>query len=188
MKRARDFRLQATSRNSIAPVSILNEPGHSRCSFWTIRGIGSILEIPNRIAVRTLIAVGVFLTISFSSSVSEVQTSTGTPFPSPNNSVGLPQSPFPDPFHGMDEISQRQFQLRLKELNLQRQKQLTSDSVKLLALANELKADVDKGGSDAPTPEQARKAEQIEKLARSVRDKMKAVDSPVPTMQPIRRK
>ena len=88
----------------------------------------------------------------------------------------------------MDEISRQQFQKQLKELNIQRHKQLASDSVKLLALATELKAEVDQAGNADPTPDQLRKAEQIEKLARSVRDKMKADDTPGQPMAPIRRK
>ncbi len=66
-------------------------------------------------------------------------------------------------------------QKRIAELNLQRQKQMTEDTKKLLALANELKTDLDKNNTkDTPSMMEVRKAEMIEKLAHGVRDKMRA--------------
>lgn len=63
---------------------------------------------------------------------------------------------------------------RLKALDEQRQKQLIDDTNKLLALANELKDEVDKTNKDTLSLSVVKKAEQIEKLAKSVKDKMKA--------------
>jgi hypothetical protein len=60
-----------------------------------------------------------------------------------------------------------------KMRNSERQKQLVADTQKLLALANELKSDVDKSTKDQLSLDVIRKAEEIEKLAHSVRDKMK---------------
>ncbi len=44
---------------------------------------------------------------------------------------------------------------------------------KLLSLANELKADVDKSSKDTLSLDVVRKADEIEKLAHSVKEKMK---------------
>ncbi len=67
------------------------------------------------------------------------------------------------------QMEENQVKLR----NVERQKQLVADTQKLLALANELKSDVDKSTKDQLSLDVIRKAEEIEKLAHSVRDKMK---------------
>lgn len=54
------------------------------------------------------------------------------------------------------------------------QKQLADDTAKLLQLANELKAELDKSSKDTLSLSVMKKAEQVEKLAHKVRDEMKA--------------
>ena len=91
--------------------------------------------------------------------------------------AGLPENanPRPDGVRALrDSMSQQENAKRLKELNIQRQKELTSDTARLLQLANELKSDTDKGEKDKLSMLEVRKAELIEKLAKAVRDKMKA--------------
>jgi hypothetical protein len=63
------------------------------------------------------------------------------------------------------------YQAKLR--NSDRQKQLVADTQKLVALANELKSDVEKSNKDTLSMDVIRKADEIEKLAKSVRDKMK---------------
>jgi len=53
------------------------------------------------------------------------------------------------------------------------QKQLADDTAKLLQLANELKAEMDKSSKDTLSLSVIRKSEQVEKLARKVREEMK---------------
>jgi len=60
-----------------------------------------------------------------------------------------------------------------KSRNSDRQKKLVSDTERLLALANELKAEVDKTNKDTLSLDVIRKADEIEKLAHSVKEKMK---------------
>ncbi len=57
--------------------------------------------------------------------------------------------------------------------NSDRQKALVADTEKLLALAQQLKLDVDKSNKDMLSVDVVRRAEQIEKLARSVKEKMR---------------
>lgn len=57
--------------------------------------------------------------------------------------------------------------------NIERQKQLVEDTQKLLALANELKVDVDKSSKDTLSIDVIKKADEIEKLAHNVKEKMK---------------
>jgi hypothetical protein len=60
-----------------------------------------------------------------------------------------------------------------KKANLERQAQLKTDTDKLLKLSQELKEYVDKSNANVLSLNVLKKAEEIEKLARSVKDKMK---------------
>ena len=58
-------------------------------------------------------------------------------------------------------------------MNQERQSALKHDTDELLKLATELKASVDKTSEKTLSVEVIRKAQQIEKLAKNVREKMK---------------
>jgi hypothetical protein len=58
-------------------------------------------------------------------------------------------------------------------MNAQRQKQMASETEKLLALAREVKADSDRSDKNLYSTAELRKVEQIEKLAHSVNEKMR---------------
>ena len=60
-----------------------------------------------------------------------------------------------------------------KKQNLQRQEDLKKDTEKLLELATELKQYVDRSNENTLSTDVIKKADQIEKLAKSVKDKMK---------------
>ncbi len=57
----------------------------------------------------------------------------------------------------------------------QKREQLAADSARLLKLATELKADVDKTTKDQLSITVVKKADEVEKLARKVRDEMKLI-------------
>jgi hypothetical protein len=57
--------------------------------------------------------------------------------------------------------------------NNDRQKRLVADTEKLLALATDLKAQVDKSTKDTLSVDVIKKADEIEKLAHSVKERMK---------------
>lgn len=61
---------------------------------------------------------------------------------------------------------------RLLALNIQRQKQMVSDSNKLLKLAKELSDEVAASKAGSLNPDQLRKLAEIEKLARNVKQRM----------------
>jgi len=61
-----------------------------------------------------------------------------------------------------------------KKANKERQQQLKRDSDKLFDLATELKAYVDKSNENILSLDVIKKADQIERLARSVKEKMRA--------------
>lgn len=60
-----------------------------------------------------------------------------------------------------------------KKANLERQAALKADTDKLVKLAGELKQYVDKSNENVLSLDVLKKAEEIEKLAHSVKDKMK---------------
>jgi hypothetical protein len=60
-----------------------------------------------------------------------------------------------------------------KKQNVARQKDIQKDTDKLLELATELKQYVDKTNEDILSMDVVKKAEEIEKLAKTVREKMK---------------
>ena len=57
--------------------------------------------------------------------------------------------------------------------NTERQKRLVSDTDRLLSLTSQLKASIASSGSETLTPEMLRQMDEIEKLARSVKNKMR---------------
>jgi hypothetical protein len=61
---------------------------------------------------------------------------------------------------------------QLRAFNAARQKSLVADTNKLVRLAKELEDEVSRANPDSFTPAQLRKMAEIEKLARSVRQKM----------------
>lgn len=61
---------------------------------------------------------------------------------------------------------------RIRELNVERQKEMVSDTEKLLKLTAELNAEVAQNHSAAFTSDQLRTLAKIEKLAKSVKEKM----------------
>lgn len=78
------------------------------------------------------------------------------------------------PLNPEDESRRRLEQDMAKKANQERQEKLKKDTDKLFALATELKQYVDKSNENTLSLDVVKKAEEIEKLARSVKDKMKA--------------
>lgn len=72
-----------------------------------------------------------------------------------------------------DEWEIQQRKALEKKVNLQRQEDIKKDTEKLLELATELKQAVDKSNENTLSLDVVKKAEQIEKLAKAVKEKMK---------------
>jgi hypothetical protein len=71
-----------------------------------------------------------------------------------------------------DDYDPLMMERRMRALNIERQKEMVSDTNKLLRLARELNAEVAARKSDALTPDQLHKIAEIEKLARNVKERM----------------
>ncbi len=93
---------------------------------------------------------------------------------SPDRPYLLPEANHPlDANQRMIMQEQQQKKLNFEAANAERKKQLTYDSAHLLKLANELKAEVDKTDKDTLSISVIRKADEIERLAHIVKEKMK---------------
>jgi septin family protein len=84
--------------------------------------------------------------------------------------------------------AQKEMQDRMtREANKKRQQDIRDDTDKLFQLATELKAAVDKSNENLLSLEVVRKADEVEKLAKKVKEKMKdAVGIPPKTESPPR--
>jgi hypothetical protein len=74
---------------------------------------------------------------------------------------------------------------QLREANKKRQDDIRNDTQKLLQLATELKAAVDKSNENVLSLDVVRKADEVEKLAKRVKEKMKQSVAPAPRVGPL---
>ncbi|HTV83077.1 MAG TPA: hypothetical protein VME18_10535 [Acidobacteriaceae bacterium] len=85
-----------------------------------------------------------------------------------------PQQQLPTPLGPQPNTSQqRMLRQMARERNLDRQKQIVADADKLLALARQLKSEVDKSNKDQLSLSVVDTAGQIEKLAKTVKERMR---------------
>jgi hypothetical protein len=80
---------------------------------------------------------------------------------------------FGQPNDPTDPMQHQRLEKMEKARNSDRQKQLVQDTDKLLALAKQLKDDVDKSNADTLSIDVVKKAGEIEKLAKNVKDRMR---------------
>jgi hypothetical protein len=83
-----------------------------------------------------------------------------------------PRPPDLDKVYGTDPAEQARLQAAATLRNAQIREQVVKATDKLCQLAQELRDDVNRGGKDTPSSLNAAKAAKIEKLAKSVREKM----------------
>jgi hypothetical protein len=99
--------------------------------------------------------------------------------PNPMNQNQQSRNPY-DGFGASDPVLAAR---QMRALNADRQKSLVSDTKKLLKLAQDLNSEIEAGNQDVLTPVQLRKIEDIEKLARNVRQKMSTSFAGAPPLQ-----
>lgn len=111
-----------------------------------------------------------FCLLSVNSPVAQVQT---RPQGSDPLQSRLPQDPQLGSDREKDPTEEKMQHQREKELNKLRQLALQKDTDHLLELATQLKEYVDKSNEHTLSLDVVKKADEIEKLAKSVKDKMK---------------
>jgi hypothetical protein len=97
----------------------------------------------------------------------------GGAIPRPVQGVGQQRPPRDQESGPEDEQRARMEKDMAKKANQDRQAQLRRDTEKLLQLATDLKEEVDRSNENVLALEVIKKADEIEKLAHSVREKMK---------------
>ncbi len=129
---------------------------------------------------RWLVAVG-FLCVVLVTAVplgdtaqGQSQTPTPSPFPPTTGPTGG-RPPFgQEPDATQDPMLHHAQQEAAKKRNIDRQNKLMANSDRIVQLATELSTGVEPNEKDPAAPAMAKKAEEIEKLARSVKDLMKS--------------
>ena len=117
--------------------------------------------------VLRVIAIGmVFLITTLPSTLSGGQMS-------PQQNQGTPAPGRIPPLDMGADTNPRLEEQQQKARSTERQKKLVADTEKLLALATELKTDVDKTNKDILSMDVIKKADEIEKLAHSVKERLK---------------
>jgi hypothetical protein len=96
----------------------------------------------------------------------------------------LPAQQFP-PVRNQSQQEREIQDRQIKEANKKRQQDIRNDTEKLYQLATDLKAAVDKSSENTLSLEVIRKAEEVEKLAKKVREKMKDAIGPSPHLEPM---
>lgn len=95
----------------------------------------------------------------------------------PDDRIARPQAPSINPKGLPDEDPTIRMQKELeKKANQERQLHLKTDTDKLFKLATELKEQVDKSNQNILSLDVIKKADEIEKLAHSVKEKMRGED------------
>jgi hypothetical protein len=117
--------------------------------------------------------------VIFASIPVNAQSQNTTPSP-PGGALRMDKADDPTPINQPpDAIAQMQMQdqkgkqQNFAQANTERKKQIADDSAKLLKLATDLKTEVDKTTKDTLSLSVIRKADEIERLAHSVKEKMK---------------
>ena len=94
--------------------------------------------------------------------------------PNPNKSLILPEANRPPDANSQTAMREQQAKkMNIAAANSERKRQLGDDSARLLKLASDLKAEVDKTSKDELSLGVIRKADEIERLAHEVKEKMK---------------
>jgi hypothetical protein len=117
---------------------------------------------------------GAVLAAAFSMSVSGGQMPQQPPLGPPTRQMPGQQRPgIASPEDDTNPLNASRAEQQERMRNSDRQKRLVADTDKLLALATDLKAQVDKSNKDTLSVEVIKKADEIEKLAHSVKERMK---------------
>ena len=91
-------------------------------------------------------------------------------------------------FETRQDPAQKEMQDRMmKEANKKRQQDIRDDTDKLFQLASELKTAVDKSNENLLSLDVVRKADEVERLAHKVKDKMKDAIGPPQKADPLQK-
>jgi hypothetical protein len=95
----------------------------------------------------------------------------------------LSAAQFVPPQTGQSEAAREMQDRMIHEANKKRQQDIRDDTEKLFQLSSELKAAVEKSNEHVLSLDVVRKAEEVEKLAKKVKEKMKEAIGPPPRLE-----
>jgi hypothetical protein len=134
-----------------------------------VRGLSIMMR-----AVRWFSCACLFLVVSLTASPqSNSQTPLNNPPPRPTGILLPAANRPPDANDQMEMREQQTKKQNFSAANAERKKQIADDTAKLLKLAADLKEEVDKTSKDTLSLNVIRRADEIERLAHSVKEKMK---------------
>lgn len=111
---------------------------------------------------------------TFAATYAQAPSSQNPGVPTYDKPLLMPQANrMPDKNDQMALHEQQGKKANFEAANLERKRQIADDSAKLLKLASDLKTEVDKTSKDTLSLGVIRKAEEIERLAHAVKEKMK---------------
>ncbi len=139
------------------------------------------LQTPSLKRKRRRIAMGFALGVALVLAVQGVPQTPYSQFPSTNAHNG---QEFPDAGTPFGRESNSPDQRRIQLLNAARQKEIVSDTEKLLKLAKELNDEMAQSEAGTMSPAQMHKVEEIGKLAKSVKEKMRYSVGGFPELNP----
>ncbi|MEO7029185.1 MAG: hypothetical protein ABI147_07250 [Acidobacteriaceae bacterium] len=124
------------------------------------------------------VVLGVLLSVAPSVGIGSATAQTQNPTPGTGRPQQPPRTQTLPPFDDQpalpdDPLAALREAGRVRAVANERQKKIMDETEKLLQLATELKAEVDKTTKDQMSLETIRKAEEIEKLAHDVKQRMK---------------
>lgn len=126
----------------------------------------------SRTKTRTLTGAAVFVAVAIVIAFAHAEPQTQAP--SMDKPYLMPEANRPpDKNTQMLMHEQQQKKQNYEAANLERKKQIADDAARLLQLATELKAEVDKTNKDTLSLNVIKKADTIERLAKGVKEKMK---------------
>jgi hypothetical protein len=139
------------------------------------RGRGRWMGARRRATAGAVLALG--LAMANAGGAQRTQTQTQTPavptYPGPAYNRPAPMGN--DPMDARGPFGPQPNGARLEKMREEdRRKRLLADTARLVELTNELKAQVDKAAKDELSLDVVRKAAEIEKLARDVKERMKS--------------
>jgi hypothetical protein len=121
-----------------------------------------------------LLAIIVVLSSSLRGDNALAQNQTPTQFPQTNGQSNPRPSFGQETETNQDPMFRHAQQEAAKRRNIDRQNKLVANSTRIVQLANELSAGVEPNGKDPTPADMSKKADEIEKLARSVKELMKS--------------
>jgi hypothetical protein len=134
---------------------------------------GDAGQVATSLKVHLLSCCAIIILISALTAMAQNPTAPGGALRMDRVDQETPVNQAPDPNTQMLMHSQQSNRRNYAAANAERRKQIAEDSARLLKLATDLKAEVDKTTKDTLSLNVIRKADDIENLAHSVKEKMK---------------